>query len=47
MKNVDLKEHKFQICDPVETYFECIASCEINDGICVSKCVEKLREFEN
>ena len=47
MKNFDLKEHKFQISDPVESYFECISSCEISDGICISKCVEKLRESEN
>ncbi len=47
MKNFDLKENKFQISDPVESYFECISSCEVRDGICISKCVEKLRESEN
>lgn len=47
MKNSDLKENKFQIADPVENYFECISSCDISDGICISKCVEILRECEN
>ena len=47
MKNFDLKGQKFQISDPVERYFECISYCEINDGICISKCVERLRDNEN
>ena len=47
MKNYDLKEKKFQITDPVESYFECISCCDINDGICISKCVEILKEYEN
>tara|TARA_B100000902_G_scaffold1699_1_gene2189 strand:- start:864 stop:1007 length:144 start_codon:yes stop_codon:yes gene_type:complete len=47
MKNFDYQEKKFQISDPVEIYFECISSCDITDGICISKCVEKLREYEN
>ena len=46
MKNYDLKEKKFQIYDPIESYFECISSCDIYDGICISKCVEILREEE-
>ncbi len=32
--------------DPVEHYFECISSCDISDGKCISKCVEILRECE-
>ena len=47
MRDSDLKEIKLQISDPVETYFECISSCDISDGICISKCVEILREYEN
>ena len=47
MKNYDLKEMNFQISDPVESYFECITSCDISDGICISKCVERLREYES
>ena len=47
MKNFDLKETKFQNSDPIETYFECISSCDIADGVCVSKCVEILKDNEN
>ena len=46
MKNYDLKERNYFYTDPVETYFECISSCDIYDGICVSKCVEILRDEE-
>ena len=47
MKNHDLKEKRIQRPDPVEKYFECISFCDINDGICISKCVEILKEYEN
>ena len=40
MKNYDLNEQKFQGSDPVESYFECISSCDITDGSCISKCIE-------
>ncbi|WP_411869696.1 hypothetical protein [Vulcanococcus limneticus] len=30
--------------DAVSTYFECITSCSIDDGECVTRCVEILRE---
>ena len=46
MKNYELNESNFFYSDPVESYFECISSCDISDGICVSKCVEKLRDEE-
>jgi hypothetical protein len=29
--------------DPVNTYFECITACSIDDGECVTQCVEVLR----
>mgnify|MGYP006288476303 CR=1 FL=1 len=32
--------------DPVETYFECITACSIDDGECVTQCVEVLREAD-
>ncbi len=35
-----------QSWDAVETYFECITTCEIDDGECITKCVEQLRETE-
>ena len=44
MKNYDLKEKKFRISDPIEIYFECITSCDMNDGICISRCVEILKD---
>ena len=47
MKNYDFKEKKFQISDPIESYFECITSCDVKDGICISKCVEILKQSDN
>ena len=44
MKNYDLKEKKFQISDPIESYFECISTCDLKDGICISRCVETLKK---
>jgi len=29
MKNYDFQEKHFQIADPIESYFECITSCDI------------------
>ena len=46
MKKYDLKESKYVTSDPVESYFECISSCDISDGICISQCVEILRDDE-
>ena len=47
MNNYDFKEKKFQISDPIESYFECISSCDIEDGNCISSCVEILKNHEN
>ena len=47
MKNLDLKERKFQVADPIDSYFDCILSCEMKDGICISRCVEILKKYEN
>ena len=47
MKNYDFQEKHFQISDPIETYFECITSCDIRDGKCISRCVEILKENDN
>ena len=30
--------------DAMETYFECITTCSLDDGACVTACVERLRE---
>ena len=47
MKNYEIKDINYLISDPVENYFECISSCDITDGICISKCVERLRDNES
>ena len=47
MKKYDVKESNYLSSDPVESYFECISSCDIYDGNCVTKCVELLKDFEN
>ena len=44
MKNHNLKEKQFQISDPIDSYFECISSCDMKDGMCISMCVEILKE---
>ena len=44
MKSYDFKESNYVNFDPVETYFECISSCDITDGTCISKCVEILKD---
>ena len=46
MKNYESKEKQFQISDPIESYFECITTCDIRDGRCISKCVEILKQSD-
>ena len=47
MKNYDFQEKHFQISDPIENYCECITSCDIRDGRCISRCVEILKRNDN
>ena len=47
MKNYELNENKIHIPDPIESYFECISSCDIEDGVCISNCVQILREYKS
>ncbi len=47
MKKYDLKKSNNVTFDPVESYFECISSCDISDGTCISECVEILRDDES
>ena len=47
MKKFDFKEKQFKNSDPIETYFECISTCDIKDGNCISMCVEILKGYEN
>ncbi|MEN9540977.1 MAG: hypothetical protein RLZZ459_1068 [Cyanobacteriota bacterium] len=32
--------------DSVTTYFECITACSVDDGECVTQCVEVLRDHQ-
>ena len=43
MKDYDFHEKHIQISDPIESYFECISTCDIKDSNCVSRCVEILK----
>ena len=47
MKKFDCKESNYVTSDPVESYFECISSCDISDGIRISQCVQILRDDES
>ena len=47
MKNYDYQEKQFQISDPIDSYFECIAICDNRDGRCISRCVEILKQNDN
>ncbi len=47
MKNYDFKEKHFKIYDPIESYFECITTCDMRDGRCISKCVEILKKNDD
>ena len=33
-----------QTRDAVETYFECITTCSLDDGECITRCVDQLRD---
>ncbi|MEB3199225.1 MAG: hypothetical protein VKK62_01700 [Synechococcaceae cyanobacterium] len=30
--------------EPIDAYFECLTTCSLEDGECVTRCVEVLRE---
>ena len=47
MKNDDFNQKQFQISDPIEIYFECISSCDSQDGNCIARCVEILKKYKN
>ena len=42
MKNYQFKEKHFKNSDPIDSYFECITACSIdNEGMhCITKCIE-------
>ena len=43
MKDFDFDDKQFLIYDPVESYFECISTCDIKDGKCISSYVDRLK----
>ena len=47
MKNYDSQDKQLHVYDPVERYFECISTCDIKDGHCISRCVEILKHNES
>ena len=47
MKKYDFIETNYVTNDSVDSYFECISSCDITDGVCISKCVEILRDDDS
>ena len=44
MKKYDFQEKNLQMSDPIESYFECISTCDIKDGSCITRCVEILKQ---
>ena len=36
-----------QTWDAVETYFECITTCSLDDGDCITRCVEQLKDADD
>lgn len=40
----DPAHQRAQTMDAAESYFECITTCSLEDGECVTRCVELLRE---
>ena len=47
MKNYDVNQKQLQVSDPIESYFNCILSCDLNDRSCIYECFELLKEFDN
>ncbi len=40
------REQQDQTWDAVETYFECITTCSLDDGECITRCVEQLKDSD-
>ncbi len=38
------QETQGQTWEAMDSYFECITTCSLDDGDCVTHCVEQLRE---
>jgi len=44
--SADMGQNLAQSWDAVEIYFECITTCSLDDGDCLTRCVEQLRETD-
>ena len=44
--NGQTTEQQEQTWDAVETYFECITTCSLDDGECITRCVEQLKDAD-
>jgi hypothetical protein len=38
--------HQSPSGDAMETYFACITTCSLDDGSCITQCVEEFREHQ-
>ena len=47
MNKFDSKNKQCQISDPIESYFECISSCNMRDGTFISRCLEILKKNDD
>ena len=46
MQDYDFQEKQFQNSDLIESYFECITTCDVRDRNCISRCVDILKQNE-
>jgi hypothetical protein len=46
-KNFDFKEKQAQIPDLVDRYSDCLSSCDMKDGTCISMCVEIIKMYDS
>jgi hypothetical protein len=44
LTNTGTDHQRQSTSDAMETYFSCITTCSLDDGECVTRCVEELRE---
>ena len=47
MKNYDFQEKQLQNYDPIETYFECISTCDLKDGYFISGFLDILKQNDD
>ena len=45
MTSLNASDQRDQV-DAIESYFECITTCSLDDGDCLTRCVEQLKDPE-